>query len=91
MSGERARDAPVLSKQFRKAAQNFAVTFDVRMLKLVAVPFGTPRRLVSIIASITYENEDLRRKWVASDIHQEFGAQMEKRSGRPITPSSVRG
>ena len=71
---------------FRPAAQKFRGYIDVRMLKLVAVPFGTPPPAgINYRFAITYENEDLRQEWVASDIHQEVWGEMEKMSAPDYT------
>ena len=63
---------------FRPAAQKFRGYIDVRMLKLTAVPYGTGPVDVNYRFAITYESEELRQKWVASDIHQEVWGTMEK-------------
>src|SRR5262245_22234340 len=69
--------------KFRPEAQKFRGYVDVRLLKLTAVPVGTaPAGLVYRFA-ITYENEELRQKWVASDIHQEVWGAMEKMLASP--------
>jgi heme-degrading monooxygenase HmoA len=63
---------------FRPAATKFQGYLDVRMLKLRAVPFGTAPNDLTYRFAITYENEELRQKWLASDIHQEVWGGMEK-------------
>lgn len=63
---------------FRPAAQKFRGYVDVRMLKLVAVPVGTAPSGLAYRFAITYESEELRQKWVASDIHQEVWGAMER-------------
>jgi hypothetical protein len=63
---------------FRPAAQKFRGYIDVRMLKLTAVPFGTGPAGINYRFVITYESEELRQKWIASDIHQEVWGTMEK-------------
>jgi hypothetical protein len=69
---------------FRPAAMKFRGYVDVRMLKLVAVPFGAPPPAgINYRFAITYENEELRQKWVASDIHQEVWGAMEKTLSAP--------
>ena len=52
---------------------------DVRMLKLRAVPMGTAPAGMNYRFAITYESEELRQKWVASDIHQESGEAWKRR------------
>lgn len=69
---------------FRPAAQKFHGYIDVRMLKLRAVPFGPPLPAgINYRFAITYESEDLRQKWVASEIHQEVWGGMEKMLLKP--------
>ena len=71
---------------FRPAAEKFRGYVDVRMLKLRAVPFGTPPPAgINYRFAITYESEELRQKWVASDIHQEVWGAMEKMSAPDYT------
>ena len=69
--------------QFRPAATTFAGYVDVRMLKLRAVPVGTAPAGINYRFAITYESEELRQKWVASDIHQEVWGGMEKMLSSP--------
>jgi heme-degrading monooxygenase HmoA len=68
---------------FRPAAAKFQGYRDVRMLKLRAVPAGTAPAGLTYRFAITYESEDLRQKWVASDIHQEVWGGMEKMLASP--------
>jgi heme-degrading monooxygenase HmoA len=68
---------------FRPAAQKFRGYHDVRMLKLMAVPVGTAPPGINYRFAITYESEELRQKWVASDIHQEVWGAMEKMLSSP--------
>jgi hypothetical protein len=63
---------------FRPAAIKFRGYIDVRMLKLRAVPVGTAPPGINYRFAITYENEDLRQKWVTSDTHTEVWGAMEK-------------
>jgi hypothetical protein len=68
---------------FRPAARKFQGYIDVRMLKIRAVPVGTAPAGINYRFAITYENEELRQKWVASDIHQEVWGGMEKMLSSP--------
>ena len=68
---------------FRPAAAKFHGYLDVRMLKIRAVPVGTAPAGVNYRFAITYENEELRQKWVASDIHQDVWGAMEKMLSSP--------
>ncbi len=53
------------------------------MLKLLAVPVGTAPAGINYRFAITYESEELRQKWVASEIHQEVWGGMEKMLSSP--------
>ena len=55
---------------YRPAAMAFAGYLDLRILKLRAVLLGQAPSGVNYRFSITYENEDLRQRWVHSDVHQ---------------------
>ena len=68
---------------FRPAATKFRGYIDVRMLKVSAVPVGTPPPDINYRFAIIYESEDLRQKWVASDIHQEVWGGMESMLSTP--------
>jgi len=68
---------------FRPAAQKFRGYHDVRMLQLRAVPVGTAPAGINYRFVITYESEELRQKWVASEIHQEVWGAMEKMLSSP--------
>lgn len=63
---------------FRPAAMKFRGYIDVRMLKLTAVPVGTAPAGINYRFAITYESEELRQKWVASEIHNEVWGAMER-------------
>jgi heme-degrading monooxygenase HmoA len=68
---------------FRPAAQKFRGYGDVRMLKLRAAPVGTAPPGINYRFVIIYESEELRQKWVASEIHQEVWGGMEKMLSSP--------
>jgi len=68
---------------FRPAAMKFRGYIDVRMLKVHAVPVGTAPEGINYRFAIVYESEDLRQKWVSSDIHQEVWGGMEKMLSTP--------
>ena len=55
---------------YRPAAMKFKGYIDLRILKLHAVLLGQAPADMNYRFSITYENEDLRQKWIHSDIHQ---------------------
>ncbi len=68
---------------FRPAAMKFRGYIDVRMLKVLAVPVGKAPSGLNYRFTITYESEELRQKWVASEIHQEVWGAMEKTLSTP--------
>jgi heme-degrading monooxygenase HmoA len=68
---------------FRPAAVKFRGYVDVRMLKLRAVPAGTAPTGMNYRFAITYETEELRQKWVASEVHQDVWGGMEKTLSSP--------
>jgi heme-degrading monooxygenase HmoA len=68
---------------FRPAAMKFRGYLDVRMLKLRAVPVGTAPDGINYRFAITYESEELRQKWVASEIHQDVWGGMEQMLSAP--------
>jgi heme-degrading monooxygenase HmoA len=63
---------------FRPAAMKFEGYIDVRMLKLRAAVMGTAPAGVNYRFALTYQSEELRQKWVTSDIHATVWAGMEK-------------
>lgn len=68
---------------FRPAAMKFRGYIDVRVLKLSGVPVGTAPAGINYRFTITYESEELRQKWIASEIHQEVWGEMEKMLSTP--------
>ena len=63
---------------FRPAAMRFEGYIDVRMLKLRAAVVGTAPAGVNYRFALTYRSEELRQKWVTSDIHATVWGEMEK-------------
>jgi hypothetical protein len=63
---------------FRPAASKFQGYLDVQLLKLRTTLMGTMPADVNYRFSISYVSEELRQKWIASDIHIEVWGQMEK-------------
>lgn len=63
---------------FRPAARTFQGYIDVRLLKLRSTLMGSMPDEVNYRFSISYESEELRQKWIASEIHIEVWGQMEK-------------
>jgi heme-degrading monooxygenase HmoA len=63
---------------FRPAAMKFEGYIDVRMLKLRAAVMGRAPADVNYRFALTYQSEELRQKWVTSDIHATVWGGMEK-------------
>jgi heme-degrading monooxygenase HmoA len=55
---------------YRPAAMDFEGYLDLRLLKLRDVLAGQAPAGANYRFSITWETEELRQKWVASDVHQ---------------------
>src|SRR5688572_31981618 len=55
---------------FRPAATKFPGFIDVKMIKLRSAVMGTAPAGVNYRFVLIYQSEELRQKWVASDIHQ---------------------
>lgn len=55
---------------FRPAASKMAGYIDVKMLKLRATLVGQAPAGVNYRFALTFQSEELRQKWVASDVHQ---------------------
>jgi hypothetical protein len=62
---------------YRPTAERFEGYIDLRLLKLRAALAGTAPAGLSYRFSITFETEDLRLKWVASDAHQEVWSALD--------------
>ena len=63
---------------FRPAAQRFEGYIDVRMLKLRAALMGVAPAGVNYRFALSYKSEELRQKWVTSDVHTTVWGGMEK-------------
>lgn len=66
------------TNQFRPAATGFEGFVSVEMLKLREAFYGKAPEGINYRFVIVYRSEELRRKWIASDIHQEVWGGMEK-------------
>jgi hypothetical protein len=55
---------------FKPAATKFQGYIDVKMLKLRQAMQGSAPAGVNYRFQLTYESEELRQKWVASDVHK---------------------
>ena len=62
---------------YRPTAARFAGYIDLRLLKLQAALVGTAPPGLRYRFSITFETEELRLKWVASDAHQEVWSALD--------------
>jgi heme-degrading monooxygenase HmoA len=68
---------------FRPAAMKFEGYLDVRMLKLRAAVMGTAPAGMNYRFALTYQSEELRQKWVTSDVHTTVWGGMEKTFSSP--------
>ncbi len=66
-------------EEFRPAASKFEGYMDVKMLKLRNVIQGRPAPAPNINYrfQLTYKSEELRQKWIASDVHQRVWSHIE--------------
>jgi heme-degrading monooxygenase HmoA len=62
---------------YRPAAAKFEGYVDLQLLRLQSVPVGKAPEGVNYRFSITYETEELRMKWVNSDVHQEVWPKLQ--------------
>jgi hypothetical protein len=62
---------------FRPAAAKFAGFIDVKMIKLRSAVMGTAPAGINYRFVLTYQSEELRQKWVASDTHQKVWPTIE--------------
>ncbi len=62
---------------FRPAASKQPGYIDVKMLKLRSTPMGKAPAGVNYRFALTFQSEELRQKWVASDIHQKVWPTIE--------------
>jgi hypothetical protein len=62
---------------FRPAASKMPGYIDVRMLKLRTPIMGKAPAGVNYRFNLTFESEELRQKWIASDVHQKVWPTIE--------------
>jgi hypothetical protein len=55
---------------YRPTATKFEGYVDLRILKLQSVLLGEAPKGLNYRFSITYTSEELRQKWIRSDVHQ---------------------
>ena len=65
-------------KIFQPAAEKHPGYIDVKMLKLRSAVQGGASEGVNYRFALTYESEELRQKWVASDVHKKVWPTIEK-------------
>ncbi len=55
---------------FKPAAEKFPGYIDVKLLKLRIVYTGSAPAGINYRFQLTYESEEMRQKWIHSDVHQ---------------------
>jgi antibiotic biosynthesis monooxygenase (ABM) superfamily enzyme len=68
---------------FRPAAVKYPGYIDVKMLKLRSALQGSAPAGVNYRFSLTYESEEMRQKWIASDVHKRAWPTIEKTLSDP--------
>ena len=63
---------------FKPAAAKFHGYIDVRMIKLRSALQGPAPKNLKYRWMLQYESEELRQKWIASDVHQKVWPPMER-------------
>jgi len=67
----------IFHNTFKPAAVKFPGYIDVKICKLRSALQGSAPAGVNYRFQLTYQSEELRQKWVASDIHQKVWPMME--------------
>jgi antibiotic biosynthesis monooxygenase (ABM) superfamily enzyme len=62
---------------FRPAAAKFPGFIDVQIIKLRSVVMGKAPAGLNYRFVLTYESEELRQRWIASDVHQKVWPPIE--------------
>lgn len=62
---------------FKPAAEKFPGYIDVKLLKLRTVYTGSAPAGVNYRFQLTYQSEELRQKWIKSDVHQKVWPTVE--------------
>jgi heme-degrading monooxygenase HmoA len=65
-------------KIFQPAAEKQPGYIEVKMLKLRSALQGSASEGMNYRFALAYESEELRQKWVASDLHQRVWPTIEK-------------
>ncbi len=80
MSVDPAREKEMLrhfEQDFKPAAVRFPGYIDVKIVKLRSAFQGKPPAGLNYRFVLTYQNEELRQKWIASDVHQKVWGMIE--------------
>src|SRR6185437_14120797 len=80
MSVDPAKEKEMLrhfEQDFKPAAVKFPGYIDVKILKLRTSFQGKPPAGLNYRFVLIYQNEELRQKWIASDIHQKVWGMIE--------------
>ena len=80
MSVDPARESEMLrhfEQDFKPAAAKFPGYIDVKIVKLRSAFQGKPPAGLNYRFILTCQNEQLRQKWIASDIHQKVWGMIE--------------
>ena len=64
-------------KDFKPAAAGFAGYIDVKIVKLRSAFQGKAPAGLNYRFILTYQSEELRQKWIASDVHQKVWGMIE--------------
>lgn len=62
---------------FKPAAEKFPGYIDVKILKLRSALQGSAPQSINYRFQLTYETEELRQKWIHSDMHQKVWPTVE--------------
>jgi heme-degrading monooxygenase HmoA len=80
LSVDPSREAEMLKNFhtiFKPAAEKFPGYIDVKLLKLRTVYTGSAPAGVNYRFQLTYESEELRQKWIKSEVHQKVWPTVE--------------
>ena len=80
MSIDPAKEKEMLrhfEKDFKPAAVKFRGYIDVKIIKLRSAFQGKAPAGLNYRFMLTYQSEELRQKWIASDIHQKVWGMIE--------------
>lgn len=80
MSVDPAKEKEMLQhfeKDFKPAAAKFQGYIDVKIVKLRSAVQGKAPEGLNYRFVLTYQSEELRQKWIASDVHQRVWGMLE--------------